>query len=174
MLVQRWGMLRTAKPCNLSIQKIIAIINALAKLHNFCVNESNLPEDILESLDNATNYIMNHPQGYVDCFGITNMVAFLYQLINWMEAIILMEFLIMWLREVIRIMLTQHWRGLLSMISLQPDIGKDRGEQDDKIFNICMDNYILSGSVNINDEYSYFYAVFPSSYPIAKWSVNIN
>ncbi len=75
-------MLRTAMPCNLSLQKIIAIINALAKLHNFCVNESNLPEDILESLDNATNYIMNHPQGYVDCFGITNMVAFLYQLIN--------------------------------------------------------------------------------------------
>ncbi len=37
------------------------------------------------------------------------------------------------------------------MISLQPDIGKDRGGQDDKIFNICMDNYILSGSVNIND-----------------------
>jgi hypothetical protein len=82
MLVQRWGMLRTVMPCNMSIQKIITIINALAKLHNFCVNESNLPEDIPESLDNATNYIMNHPQGYVDLLWDNKHGSILYQLIN--------------------------------------------------------------------------------------------
>ena len=39
MLVQRWGILRMRMPHGLSIKKIIAMINALAKLHNFCIGE---------------------------------------------------------------------------------------------------------------------------------------
>lgn len=65
MLVQRWGILQAALLCNMSIQKIIATVNASEKLHNFYVNDSNVPKDIPESLDNDTNYIMNHRQGYV-------------------------------------------------------------------------------------------------------------
>jgi hypothetical protein len=44
MLVQRWGLLRVAMPRNLSVQRIIALVIALAKLHNFCITESNIPE----------------------------------------------------------------------------------------------------------------------------------
>ena len=39
MLVQRWGILRMRMRHGLSIKKIIAMINALAKLHNFCIGE---------------------------------------------------------------------------------------------------------------------------------------
>lgn len=39
MLVQRWGILRMAMPLGLSIKKTIAMVNALAKLHNFCIDE---------------------------------------------------------------------------------------------------------------------------------------
>lgn len=44
MLVQKWGILRMAMPRNLSIKKIIAMVNALAKLHNFCIDEHDIPE----------------------------------------------------------------------------------------------------------------------------------
>lgn len=40
MFVMRWGILRMAMPCNISIMKVIALVNALAKLHNFCIDES--------------------------------------------------------------------------------------------------------------------------------------
>jgi len=40
MLVQRWGILRMVMPQTLSVSKIVAMVNALAKLHNFCVDET--------------------------------------------------------------------------------------------------------------------------------------
>ena len=40
ILVQRWGILRMAMPKGLSIPKIIALVNAVAKLHNFCIDEN--------------------------------------------------------------------------------------------------------------------------------------
>jgi hypothetical protein len=40
MLTERWGILRSAMPRNISIQRTIALVVALAKLHNFCINES--------------------------------------------------------------------------------------------------------------------------------------
>ena len=43
MLVQRWGMLRKAIPPNVSLAKTSAIIAALCKLHNFCIDEK-MPE----------------------------------------------------------------------------------------------------------------------------------
>ena len=39
MLVQRWGILRMPMPRNLSIVKTVAIVNSLARLHNFCIGE---------------------------------------------------------------------------------------------------------------------------------------
>jgi hypothetical protein len=39
MLVQRWGILQAAMPRNIGIKKVIALVNALAKLHNFCIDE---------------------------------------------------------------------------------------------------------------------------------------
>ena len=43
MLVKRWGILQTAKR-NLMVVKVVAMVNALVKLHNFCIDESNIPE----------------------------------------------------------------------------------------------------------------------------------
>ena len=39
MLVQRWGILRMAMPMGFTIKKTIALVNCLAKLHNFCIDE---------------------------------------------------------------------------------------------------------------------------------------
>jgi hypothetical protein len=66
MLVQRWGILRMAMPKNLSIKKIILLVNVLARLHNFCINE--LPADdqgIPEELNADTVNMMNNDDGYV-------------------------------------------------------------------------------------------------------------
>jgi hypothetical protein len=40
MLVQHWGILRMRMPHGRSSKKIIALINALAKLRNFCIGET--------------------------------------------------------------------------------------------------------------------------------------
>ena len=37
MLVQRWSILRTPISSGMSIKKVIALVNCLAKLHNFCI-----------------------------------------------------------------------------------------------------------------------------------------
>jgi hypothetical protein len=66
MLVQRWGILRMAMPKGLSIKKIILLVNVLARLHNFCINE--LPIDdqgIPEELNADTVNMMNDNDGYV-------------------------------------------------------------------------------------------------------------
>eukprot|EP01082_Thalassiosira_pseudonana_P005802 g5709.t1 g5709 contig2:1128585-1129208(+) len=48
MYVQRWGMLRTAIPCNISVPKTISLVLALAKLHNFCIDEAEVvPANLL-------------------------------------------------------------------------------------------------------------------------------
>jgi DDE superfamily endonuclease len=38
MLTNRWGMLRSAIPLNVTIQKTSALVVALAKLHNYCID----------------------------------------------------------------------------------------------------------------------------------------
>lgn len=65
MLVQRWGLLRVAMPRNLSVQRIIALVIALAKLHNFCISESNIPERIPHMWVRDRCHIMNMSSGYV-------------------------------------------------------------------------------------------------------------
>lgn len=37
-LVHWWAILRSAIPFNTTIQKTVALVNALVKLHNFCIN----------------------------------------------------------------------------------------------------------------------------------------
>jgi hypothetical protein len=39
MLAKRWGILRMAMPSNITIDKTIVLINALARIHNFCIDE---------------------------------------------------------------------------------------------------------------------------------------
>jgi hypothetical protein len=42
MFVQRWGILRTAMPCNITVPKTISLVLALEKLHNFCIDEADV------------------------------------------------------------------------------------------------------------------------------------
>ena len=65
MMVQRWGILRMAMPRGLTIGRIIALVNALAKLHNFCIDEVEGGKLILQQLDIDTNNIMNNEGGFV-------------------------------------------------------------------------------------------------------------
>jgi hypothetical protein len=71
MMVQRWGILRMAMPRGLSIGRIIALVNCLAKLHNFCIDEvdgvkiRNRESTLLPQLDVDTNNIMNNEDGFV-------------------------------------------------------------------------------------------------------------
>ena len=70
MLVQRWGVLRTAIPRGVSIKRTIALVNALVKLHNFCIDNSN-PESTEEEVTmqqstSADDFnIMNNRDGFV-------------------------------------------------------------------------------------------------------------
>jgi hypothetical protein len=63
MLVQRWSMLRAPMPCNFSITKIIALVNALAKLQNFCIDEQECAPDSDLNVDHE--YMMSNKGGYI-------------------------------------------------------------------------------------------------------------
>ena len=68
MMVQRWGILRMAMPKGLSIVRIIALVNALAKLHNFCIEEVSHGRDsatLLQQLSVDNLHIVNNEDGYV-------------------------------------------------------------------------------------------------------------
>ena len=38
MRTRRWGILRSAIPLNVTVQKTVALVDALAKLHNYCID----------------------------------------------------------------------------------------------------------------------------------------
>lgn len=40
MLVQRWRILQAALPKGISILKSIALVNCLTKLHNYCIDQT--------------------------------------------------------------------------------------------------------------------------------------
>ncbi len=68
MMVQRWGILRMAMPKGLGIKRIIALVNAVAKLHNFCIQEVSSSREsatLLQHLSVDTLNIMNNEDGYV-------------------------------------------------------------------------------------------------------------
>ena len=62
MLVMRWGVLRMAIPIGITIKKTIALVNCLAKLHNFCVDEV---DTSAEGLGEDVVYIQSRESGYV-------------------------------------------------------------------------------------------------------------
>jgi hypothetical protein len=62
MMVHRWGILRTAMPKGIGIVRIIALVNALAKLHNFCIGEHEL---ISQELNVDALHIINNEDGFV-------------------------------------------------------------------------------------------------------------
>ena len=65
ILVQRWGLLRVAMPRNISVQKIVGLVMALAKLHNFCIGESNIVTRVPQMWERDRMNIMNTDSGYV-------------------------------------------------------------------------------------------------------------
>ena len=66
MLVQRWGLLRSAMPRNISVRRVIAMVNALMKLHNYCINDSDPFEHMPQILARDVSHIMNKDDGYVE------------------------------------------------------------------------------------------------------------
>ncbi len=56
-----------AMPKGLGIARIIALVNALAKLHNFCIgkDDSGCRSGLLQQLRVDTQHIMNNEDGFV-------------------------------------------------------------------------------------------------------------
>ncbi len=55
--------MRAPMPCNFSIPKFIALVNTLAKLHNFCINKKEGDADVLLNIDEE--YMMTNKGGYI-------------------------------------------------------------------------------------------------------------
>jgi hypothetical protein len=70
MLVQQWAILQTPMPQGISIQKTIALVIALAKLHNFCIDKNKL--DMLELAAEDNFQIVNNKMGFVPLEESTN------------------------------------------------------------------------------------------------------
>jgi hypothetical protein len=81
MLVKRWGILRSAMPQGITIKKTVAMVNALAKLHNFCIDRVDNASDDLLSEDMSN--LMNSELGYVSLENVDgNEVDLPVQLMN--------------------------------------------------------------------------------------------
>jgi hypothetical protein len=65
MLVQRWGILQMAIPQNISVRRVVALVVALAKLHNFCIDESDIPVRVPQTYHRDRFHMMNSDSGYV-------------------------------------------------------------------------------------------------------------
>ena len=48
---QRWGILRSAMPRGVSIRKSVALVLALAKLHNFCIDQKEVQVESMTAQD---------------------------------------------------------------------------------------------------------------------------
>lgn len=72
MLGKRWGILQAAIPKNISISRTISLVHALAKLHNFCINERHgsnynvtTNEMVPDSLEQDNDHLMMQSEGCV-------------------------------------------------------------------------------------------------------------
>jgi hypothetical protein len=66
MFVKRWGILRTAIPQRITIQKTVAMVNALAKLHNFCIDCVDRTRFVEESTsEDLCNIVISSDLGHV-------------------------------------------------------------------------------------------------------------
>ena len=55
-----------AMPVGITINKTIALVNALARIHNFCISKEEKGKSIdFEILPIDENYIVNNPNGYI-------------------------------------------------------------------------------------------------------------
>ena len=63
MLVQKWGILRTPMPYNITIKRVIVVVNAVARLHNLCISKSHIPA---EALARDVNNVINKVNGFVE------------------------------------------------------------------------------------------------------------
>jgi hypothetical protein len=72
-IVSRWGILRSAIPCSVTIVKTVALLSCLARLHNFCIDRversKQCDKDILP-LD--LEHLMNEEVGCVQMVNITD------------------------------------------------------------------------------------------------------
>jgi hypothetical protein len=65
MLVHRWGILRSAIPLGITIQKTVALVNALAKLHNYCIDHTDGTDTACEPTTEDFSNITTSEVGYV-------------------------------------------------------------------------------------------------------------
>ena len=65
MLVHRWGILRSAIPMGITIQKTVALVNALAKLHNYCIDRKDGTERVCDATAEDLTNITTSEAGYV-------------------------------------------------------------------------------------------------------------
>jgi hypothetical protein len=63
MFTERWSILRSAIPRQITIRKTISLVHALAKLHNFCIDIQDVAP--LTLLDGDSNNIVNNINGSV-------------------------------------------------------------------------------------------------------------
>jgi DDE superfamily endonuclease len=63
MLVHRWGILRSIMPLGITIKKAIALVSALARLHNFCIDHDD--NIVPETTGQDTAHLMMNVNGYV-------------------------------------------------------------------------------------------------------------
>jgi len=69
MLVQRWGVLRTALPHTISLTRIVTLVNILARLHNFCIAESDrlgVKDNLCPRLPIDVQYMMENESGFIE------------------------------------------------------------------------------------------------------------
>lgn len=63
MLVHRWAILRSEISFNVTIVKVVALVNALAKLHNFCIDVQDrhgYDEQVLDSMPLDTHHLRRY------------------------------------------------------------------------------------------------------------------
>ena len=75
MLAAHWGCLRMALSRKITVTKVIALVNTLARLHNFCLEANRATEEgaelnidqgfIPDQLDNDRKFMMNSDDGFV-------------------------------------------------------------------------------------------------------------
>ena len=66
ILTHRWAILRRAIPVNITIQKTVALVIALAKLHNFCIDADDGNSDLASTANDEWNTELNGGVPMVD------------------------------------------------------------------------------------------------------------
>ena len=66
MLVKRWGILGSAMPQGITIKKPLAMVNTMAKLHNFCIDRVDGTNTAEGLLSKDMPHLMNSELGYVE------------------------------------------------------------------------------------------------------------